>query len=93
MTRIVLLGLAAAMIALPAQAKTTRISGCVRAVPTMCKAIEMNGTNYIINTAFPSPALATGAVVTGEVTDKWSPCRGKWVEVKSWKPDPKAKCQ
>lgn len=94
MTRTVLLGLAATMLVLPmAEAKTMRISGCVRAVPTMCKAITMGGTNYIINSAFPSPPFATGAVVTGEVTDKWAPCPGKWVEVKSWKADPKAVCR
>jgi len=86
-----LLAVAAGVLFVPAaQAKDTRFHGCVQYVPTMCKAIKAGDSFYIVNTANPPIPLNTGAVVTGEVTDKWSPCRGKWVEVKSWKADPKA---
>lgn len=81
---------AAAVCISGAQAKTARFHGCVQYVPTMCKGIQSGGSFYIVNTANPPIPLNTSATVTGEVTDKWSPCKGKWVEVKSWKADSKA---
>jgi hypothetical protein len=80
------------LLASAAEAKDARFQGCVQYVPTMCKGIKAGDTFYIVNTANPPIPLNSGATVTGEITDKWSPSRGKWVEVKSWKPAPRA-CQ
>jgi hypothetical protein len=92
MKRTIVIAATALLVSSPAWAAkggTTRITGCVQAVPSMCKGISSGGALYIVNTASPPIPLGTNATVTGTVTDKWAPCFGKWVEVTSWKANPK----